>query len=157
MPQFPRLRIFGVGLERAVLGVTLMAALIFGVYYILSKENARRQSLPEVPGWDEIDECGTLRSFDGTKTLDSDRDHKLVLTQKSPDGNDKSERKSVGTWSFDEEDENYTVALENSSVVYQLIKPEDASVCVLAPGDIGAVNLRESWFGRIEEQKEDED
>jgi hypothetical protein len=37
-------------------------------------------------------------------------------------------------------------------VDYALVKPEDASVCILAPGDIGAVNLRESWFARIDNE-----
>jgi hypothetical protein len=31
-----------------------------------------------------------------------------------------------------------------------LIKPEDSGVCILARGDIGAVNIRESWFGRFD-------
>lgn len=158
MPQFPRVQILGVSLERVALVVVLVAAVIFGVYHILSKENAHRQSRPEIPGLDDISECGTLTSFDGTKTIDFDRDHKIGLTEKSPDGDEKSERKSTGTWSFDEENERYTVSLQNASVSYQLVKPEDASVCILAPGDdVEAVNLRESWFGKIEEQDDDED
>jgi hypothetical protein len=157
MPRWSDIRWFGFSLQRAVLLFILLAAAIFGVYYILSKENARRASRPEIPGLDDIDECGSLTSFDGTKTIDFDRAHKIVVTEKSSDENDKSERKVSGTWSYDEENERYTVQLENTSVEYELVKPENSSVCILAPGDIAAVNLNESWFGHIEEKKEDDE
>jgi hypothetical protein len=130
----------------------LCAAILLGTFYILSAENARRAARPEVAGWDDIDECGSLKSFDGTKTLDFERSHKVSLTEKSADGADKPERKVAGTWAFDEEKERYTVSFADSSVDYALVKPDDSSVCILAPGDAGAVNLRESWFGKIEDE-----
>ena len=100
-----------------------MAAVLLGVYHILSTENARRSSRPEVSGWDDIDECGSLTSFDGTKTLDFERDYKTTLTEKSSNGDDKPERKSTGTWAFDAEKERYTVSFEGSTVDYNLVKP----------------------------------
>jgi hypothetical protein len=142
----------GSGLQRTVLLFVVMAAVVFGVYYVLSTENARRESRPEVAGWDDIEECGSLSSFDGTKTIDFERTHSVTLTETPPDGDEKSERKVTGTWSFDEGKERYTVYLENSAIEYSLTKPEDSSVCIFAPGDVDAVNLRESWFGRIEEE-----
>ena len=157
MFQFLRANWFGSKPQRAVLLCILMAAIIFAVYYILSTENARRLSRPVIPGLDDIEECGTLTSFDGTKTIYFERDDKLLITEKSPDGDEKSERKITGTWSFDEENERYTVRFENTSLDYTLVKPEDSSVCILAPGDISAVNLRESWFGKIEEEKDEEE
>jgi len=129
-----------------------VAAVILGVYHILSSENARRLSRPVVEGWDEIDECGSLTSFDGTKTIDFERTQKIVLTEKSSNDDDSSERKVIGTWSFDAEKERYTVSIEGTSLTYQLVKPEDSSVCIFTPGDVGAVNLRDSWFGRIDEE-----
>jgi hypothetical protein len=145
------------GIQRAALLFILIVVVMLGVYHILSTENVRRSSRPEIAGWDDIEECGSLTSFDGTKTIDFERDYTVVLTEKSSDeddknGDDKPERKVSGTWAFDAEKERYTVSFEGTSVDYQLVKPEESSVCIFAPGDIGAVNLRESWFGRIEEE-----
>jgi hypothetical protein len=136
-------------MKRWSLIVLFWAALILGVYYLMSAENARRLSKPE--GWDDIHDCGSLTSFDGTKTLDFQRSQKARLTERSPDDADKSGRKVDGTWSFDGDEQRYTVSFGNSSTQYALVKPEDASLCVLVPGDIGAANLRESWFGPKDE------
>lgn len=152
MPQRSRAHWLGLIPHRAVLLTALVAAITLGVYYILSTENARRLSRPEIPGWDDIEECGSLTSFDGTKTIDFEEDLKIVVTEKSPDGDEKSERKLAGTWSFDAERERYTVSYEDVSLDYKLVKPEDSSVCIFTRGDVEAVNLRESWFGRIEEE-----
>ena len=152
MLQRSRVPWTGSGPQRTVLLAILVAAVILGVYHILSSENARRLSRPVVEGWDEIDECGSLTSFDGAKTIDFERTQKIVLTEKSSNGNDSSERKVIGTWSFDAEKERYTVSIEGTSLTYQLVKPEDSSVCIFTPGDVGAVNLRDSWFGRIAEE-----
>src|ERR1700730_9268058 len=93
-----------------VLLLVLAAALILGVYYLLSAENAHRLSRPAVAGWDDIDECGSLTSFDGTKTLDFEHNHRASLTEKASNDSDKPERKVDGTWSFDAEKERYTVS-----------------------------------------------
>ena len=135
-----------------VLLLVLAAAILLGVYYILSAENAHRLSRPAVAGWDDIDECGSLTSFEGTKTLDFERSHMASLTEKASNGADKPERKVDGTWSFDPEKERYTVSFGDSPAHYKLVKPEDSSVCILTPGDVNAVNLRDSWFGRIEDE-----
>jgi hypothetical protein len=159
MPQLSRFPWLGSSLQRAVLLFSLMAAVILGVYYILSTENARRLARPTVVGWDDLEECGSLTSFDGTKTIDFERDNKVTLTENSSEEDDESEgksdesaRKTSGTWSFDEEKERYTVNLKETLLDYMLVKPEDSNVCIFAPGDVDAVNLRESWFGRIEEE-----
>jgi hypothetical protein len=157
MPRYSRVRWLGSSLQRVVLPFILMAGAVVGVYYILSTENARRSSRPAVAGWDDIEKCGSLTSFDGTKTMDLDRTYKLVLTEKSPNGDEKSERKSIGAWSFDAEKERYTVSFADTSLVYQLVKPAESSVCIFTTGDVGAVNLRESWFGQIEEKEEEEE
>ncbi len=135
-----------------VLVLALAAAAVLGVYHLLSAENARRLSQPAVAGWEDLDECGSLKSFDGTKTLDFERSHKASFTEKSANDADKPERKVDGTWSFDAEKGRYTVSVGDSSADYELVKPEDSSVCILAPGDVGAANLRESWFGKIEDE-----
>ena len=135
-----------------VLVAALAVAALLGVYHLLSAENARRLSQPAVAGWEELDECGSLKSFDGTKTLDFERSHKASLTEKPANDAEKPERKVDGTWSFDAEKESYTVSIGDSSTEYELVKPEDSSVCILAPGDVGAVNLRESWFGKIDDE-----
>src|SRR5262249_53203246 len=66
MLQFSRAHWSGSSLQRAVLLFLLIAAVMLGVYYILSTENARRESRPTVAGFDEVEECGSLTSFDGT-------------------------------------------------------------------------------------------
>src|ERR1044071_6444545 len=53
--------------------------------------------------------------------MDLERTYKLVLTEKSPNGDEKSERKSIGAWSFDAEKERYTVSFADTSLVYQLV------------------------------------
>jgi hypothetical protein len=52
-----------------------------------------------------------MTSFDGHKTLDFDRDHNVDLTeQDTPDDekSKKSERKSFGSWSYDEEHKRFS-------------------------------------------------
>jgi hypothetical protein len=139
-------------IDKVLLVTVSAAAALLGLYYLLSAENARRQSQPEIAGWDDIDACGSLKSFDGTKTLDFDRSHKVSLIEKSSSDADKAERKVDGTWSFDEEKERYVVSLGAGSTEYELIKPEEASVCILTSSDVGAVDLRESWFARIDDE-----
>jgi hypothetical protein len=132
----------------------LVIAVAVGVYFLLLSENARRSSQPsEVAGWDELEECGSLTSFDGTKTLDFDERHKATLTEKSSDEDEKPERKTGGTWFFNKEKERYTVRFKDAAVDYELAKPEDSSVCILAPGDADEAKLSESWFGQIEEEE----
>jgi hypothetical protein len=131
--------------------VLFWAALLLGVYALLSFERARRLSRPEVAGWDGIHACGSLTSFDGAKTLDLDRSHKVRLTEKTSDDDDAPERTVDGTWSFEADTERYTISFEEHAASYTLVKPEDSSVCILAPGEVGAVNLRESWFAPKDE------
>jgi hypothetical protein len=131
--------------------VLFWAALILGVYALLSFERARRLSRPEIAGWDDIHGCGSLTSFDGTKTLDLDRTHKAHLTEKTSDDDDAPERTVDGTWSFEAEKERYTISFEERSASYALVKPEGSSVCILTPGDVGTVNLGESWFAPKDE------
>ena len=135
-----------------VLPLMLVTTVSLGVYPILVMENAHRSSRPVVAGWEEIDECGSLTSLDGTKTLDLERSHRAKLTEKSSDEVDNPERKVDGRWSFDAEKDRYTVSLKDTTSEYELVKPEDSSVCILAPGDVSAVNLRGSWFGRIQDE-----
>jgi len=130
MLQRSRVPWTGSGPQRTVLLAILVAAVILGVYHILSSENARRLSRPVVEGWDEIDECGSLTSFDGTKTIDFERTQKIVLTEKSSNDDDSSERKVIGTWSFDAEKERYTVSIEGTSLTYQLVRTHP---CVFLP------------------------
>jgi hypothetical protein len=91
-----------------------------------------------------------MTSFDGHKTLDFDSDHKVDLTEEdnSDDGKfTKSERKTSGTWSYDEEHKRFTVIINDRSTDYTLMRPEGSDVCILAVGDLRSVNVTESWFG----------
>jgi hypothetical protein len=113
--------------------------------------------LPAIAGFDDIDECGSVTSFDGSKTLDFERDHKVTLTVGALGTANKPEQTINGTWSFNEEQMRYTTIFREGWTDYTLVKPEGSDVCILARGDIGAVNMRESWFGHIETESPDSD
>src|SRR6202035_1166257 len=91
--------------------------------------------------------CGIVTSFDGSKTLEFGPGHDVILILPR---SEKEAESALGRWSFDEERKLYTTVLEGKMTDYTLIKPEESGVCILARGDIGAVNIRESWFGRFD-------
>jgi hypothetical protein len=47
-------------------------------------------------------------------------------------------------------DLGYTLFFGEASSDYILIKPNNSDLCILAIGDIGSVNMRESWFALID-------
>jgi hypothetical protein len=121
-------------------------AVIVGALYLFSGGTRN-----PVEGWDDLDECSPMTSFDGHKMLDFDRDHKVDLTEEdTPDENSKkSERKTFGTWSYDEEHKRFTVIINDRWTNYTLMRPESSDVCILAVGDLRSVNITESWFGTV--------
>jgi hypothetical protein len=104
--------------------VLFWGAVIVGAFYLFSG-GTRNPGPPRsqvaappsrVVGWDDLDECSPMTSFDGHKTLDFDRDHNVDLTEEdTPDDekSKKSERKTFGTWSCDEEHKRFTVIIND--------------------------------------------
>lgn len=135
--------------------ILLLSAVVLAGYFLFGRE---RTSVPPpllaIAGFDDIDECGSVTSFDGSKTLDFERDHKATLTVRPFGSANKPEQTIDGTWSFNEEQMRYTTIFRDG---WTVVKPEGSDVCILARGDIGAVNMRESWFGHIETEPPDSD
>jgi hypothetical protein len=122
-------------------GAVLGVAVIVGAYFLFARE--KKNQYPAIAGWDEIDECAPFTSFDGSQTLDFERSHKVSVAKKPS-------TKIDGTWSFNEEKKRYTLFFGEASSDYILIKPNNSDLCILAIGDIGSVNMRESWFALID-------
>ena len=130
------------------------AAVILGALYLFGggTRNPGAAPAPLVAGWDDLDECSPLTSFDGHKTLDFDRDHNVDLTEEDTPDDEKSkssERKTFGSWSYDKEHKRFTVIVKDTSTNYTLMRPEGSDVCILAVGDLRSVNITESWFGTV--------
>jgi hypothetical protein len=51
-----------------------------------------------------------------------------------------------GYWRLNEGSKRYTVTFKEENTSYLLVTSEHAPVCMLIKGDIGAADLRESWF-----------
>jgi hypothetical protein len=135
----------------------LYAALLGSYYFFPPDEKATAlQPLLSVAGWDDIRECGSVTSLDGAKTLEFASSHKVGLTETDVQDEKEPRRTTDGSWSFDEQKKRYTITFGDKWTDYTLITPDGSSVCILARGDIGAVNLRESWFGRIEIEPDDD-
>ena len=134
------------------------AVIAGGAYFLFAGEKKNAPVLPPAAaGWGDIDECAPFTSFDGSKTLDFERSHKVSVTPESDDAK-KSEQKIDGTWSFNEENKRYTLFFGEARSEYSLIKPNKSTLCILASGDVGSVNMRESWFALIEDDgSEDQD
>jgi hypothetical protein len=134
--------------------VLFWGAVIVGALYLFSGGTQNPASAPSslIPGWDDLDECSPMTSFDGYKSLDFDSDHNVDLTEEdNPDDGKftKSERKTSGTWSYHDEHKRFTVIINDRSTDYTLMRPEGSDVCILAVGDLRSVNITESWFGTV--------
>jgi len=93
-------------------------------------------------------------SFDGMKELALSDNHQAILYDLSK----KESRKNLtieGTWSFDESTHRYAVALNDVVTTYSVVAPrsvvtlDESVACLLVKGDLGAVDMRASWFAPI--------
>jgi hypothetical protein len=104
--------------------------------------------VPAVSGWDDPLACSDMISLDGTKHLALSDDHSVLLESehrsKDPDG--KHDDSIRGAWSFDEISKRYAVTLNGATTAYSVIQGPDSGLCMLIRGELGSVNLRESWF-----------
>jgi hypothetical protein len=67
-------------------------------------------------------------------------------TRSWKDGEATKDRSVSGYWRVNEGSKRYTVTLNGENTSYLLVTFERAPVCMLVKGDIGAADLRESWF-----------
>ena len=54
-----------------------------------------------------------------------------------------------GSWNFDETAKLYTVTLNGEVSSFTIVEPESTGVCMLVTGDLGAADLRSSWFSSL--------
>ncbi len=126
--------------------LVLLAIAVAGVAYLIFRRHEELAAEPPWPaGWAALLDCADMASLDGTKELEFFDDRRAVMYDKAI-GNERGKYLKVdGTWRFDETTNLYTVTLNGESAAYSIVEP-DGGTCMLVKGDLGAVNLRESWF-----------
>ena len=91
-------------------------AVIVGALYLFSggTRNPGAAPAPLVAGWDDLDECSPMTSFDGHKTLDFDRDHNVDLTEEDTPDDEKSKKSERKTFDDGKKsmDEGFTGTLD---------------------------------------------
>jgi hypothetical protein len=123
-----------------------------GIYWMFfsgpSTDLARTTTAPAVAGWDELGACSSVASLDGMKQLSFLPNGGANFSDDSPqkDGDATKDRSINGYWRLNEGSKRYTVTLKGENESYLLVTSEHAPVCILIKGDIGAADLRESWF-----------
>jgi hypothetical protein len=147
----------GAGTMRGWPGLMALIALLGGMYVLFSvARHFRVQHLvTAVPGWEKLSECSPVGSFDGSKTLSFSADRTVALLDMR-DRKNRSLAESKGAWTYDDTRDRYTVSLNNETRQYALINPDGSNVCILADGDVTAVNLQQSWFGTTSSDDSDD-
>jgi hypothetical protein len=51
-----------------------------------------------------------------------------------------------GKWSYDLESKRYAITLDEETATYSLLSRGEPTICILFKGDLGAADLRASWF-----------
>jgi hypothetical protein len=132
--------------------LALACAAAAGAAYVLWDDVPSRSShgsrIFDIPGWDKLNPCSYLISFDGMRTLTFSARRGVRLSER---GNPKDARpvaEKSGEWSYDQTRDRYSVTLENEATQYTLYAPPNSDVCILTSGTSTAANLQESWFGR---------
>jgi hypothetical protein len=117
----------------ACVGAAILSYVIFG-----PRKTVERHSL----------DCSPLVSIDGTKELHVFDDGMVVLWDETV----KDERGRTlpveGRWDLDETTKLYAVTLNGAVTMYSLVMPR-VGPCMLVKGDLGAADLRASWFSKF--------
>jgi hypothetical protein len=98
------------------------------------------------PGFYDLVDCTYMVSFDGAKELDLFANQRAVFYDKSVKENGKY-RTVEGNWTFYEATKLYSVILNGEVTTYAIAKTTD--ICILVKGDLGAADLRGSWFSSV--------
>jgi hypothetical protein len=101
-----------------------------------------------IPGWDRLDPCSFVSSFDELRTLTFSPRQRVTLSERDDPKAIRPAREKTGEWSYDETRKRYSVIVDNETKQYALLAPPKSDVCILASGSEAAVNLPESWFGK---------
>jgi hypothetical protein len=103
---------------------------------------------PAVAGWDQLGSCISVASLDGMRQLSLYGNGGATLSDDTSQKDDTAAKaRSIdGYWRFNEGSKRYTVTFKDENTSYLLVTSDRAPVCMLIKGDIGAADLRESWF-----------
>jgi len=126
-----------------------------GIYWMFGRGGDAKQTAAEPwpAGWFDLLDCSYTVSFDGMKELNFFDNKQAVLYDKSI--KEKGKYLAIdGKWTFDETTQLYAVTLSGETTTYSLVEPNgNADMCMLVKGDLGAVDLRTSWFSSYPDQK----
>jgi hypothetical protein len=108
------------------------------------------------PGWDELQSCEPLRSFDGRKSITFYDDGRAEIWENPSQDETKAVGASqIGRWGYDETSKRYSIEFEEDGSNYYLYSPNSVSICILAKGPVASINLQESWFSLGYEPEDD--
>lgn len=139
-----------------ILALTCLAgAALYWVF--VGGDDAKQTTVSEPLGWSDLLDCSYTVSLDGTKELDLFDNQNVVFYDKSTKENGKY-RTIDGTWAFDETTKLYAVTLGSEVTNYSIVEPEGAAgICMLVKGQVGAADLRASWFSTLGDDQGDTD
>jgi len=137
----PRTRLWPKILLVSAIGVA--SYLLFFFFRGPNDEAASVPNPPPAPGYTELSSCTETESLDGKKTLSLTDNSEAVLTE---EGNDGKNHTITGNWSFDAGLKRYAVTLNGETTEYSIVSLERIGICILVKGDVGAADLRASWF-----------
>jgi hypothetical protein len=123
------------------------------VYWVFGRNENVEQTTPQPPGWYNLIDCSSTASIDGTKLLDLSDDHQAVMSDVSKDNKSPAVH---GTWAFDAATKLYTITLNDVATPYTQLSPQQGDTCILVKGDLGAADLRASWFATPDDQGPDD-
>ena len=117
-----------------------------GIYWIYTRPVSIAKRPPA--GWEELEPCSSLISFNGPTYLTLFEDQHAELLQYIPaeNGKDATGRVTDGRWSYNASSARYSVTIGEDTTAYSLFSPEQLSICIMSKGEIGAADLYESWF-----------
>jgi hypothetical protein len=132
----------------SVLIAGALAAAVYVIYFRPSPDAVRSTRLPENPGWDDLSPCSDASSLDGTMGLGLLSDGRATLYDNTPiKGSETTEDHTTnGAWHFDELSRRYSITFKGASTDYLVVSSEQTKICMLIKGDLGAADLRASWF-----------
>jgi hypothetical protein len=121
-----------------------------------SEPIAKTELPPAAPGWEELGDCVSARSFDGNKSLRLLDDGKASLGDTPIDNPKESERRqSSGAWKYDPVSNRYAVVLNGETIMYRLVSLTNSNLCMLVKGDLRAADLHGSWFSETIQADDD--
>jgi hypothetical protein len=127
-----------------------------GAVYLMLGPGKKVEEVTEAwpPGFSELLDCTFTASLDGTRELELTESQQALFRERSAN-REGIDRTVDGKWSFDELTKLYYVTLDGEVTRYSLAKP--TGMCMLIKGDLGAADLRASWFASVSDHEPEDD